>query len=105
MAVGTFPWASWRASDRSRRIAVFIVAPPCDGATMPRAGGHRQDGEARGLTILERWLAARNPSPPGSSPTPQPRRVRDYLLSYEFWINGVVFFLFGLGVKCHWFKW
>src|SRR3990172_11832816 len=51
MAVGTFPWANWRASDRSRRIAVFIVAPPCDGATMLRAGGHRQDGESRGLTL------------------------------------------------------
>ena len=49
--MGTFPWVSWRASDRSRRIAVFIVAPPCGGATMPHVGGHRQDGEARGLTL------------------------------------------------------
>src|SRR3970040_2125078 len=51
MAVGTFPWASWRASDRRRRIAAGIAGPPCDGATMPRAGGHRQDGESRGLTL------------------------------------------------------
>src|SRR5437870_7775583 len=50
MAVGRFPRASWRASDRSERIASFIVAPPRDGATMPRPGGHRPDGEPRGLT-------------------------------------------------------
>src|SRR5438128_11586168 len=52
MALGRFPRASWRASDRSERITSFIVAPPRDGATMPRPGGYRPDGEPRGLTIL-----------------------------------------------------
>jgi hypothetical protein len=60
--------------------------------------------------ILERWVAARYPAALGSSPSPRHRRrARDYLVSYEFWLGGVLcgalFFLLGLIVKCQWFKW
>jgi hypothetical protein len=48
-----FPRVSWRASDRSWRIASFIVAPPRDGATMSQWRGHRPDGEPRGRTLLQ----------------------------------------------------
>src|SRR3990172_261742 len=79
MAVGTFPRVSWRASDRSRRIASFIVAPPCAGATMPRAGGHRQDGESRGLTKMT--LYAEHGVPYYWIADPESRSVEAYMLT------------------------
>src|SRR3970282_2454969 len=79
MAVGTFPWVSWRAADRSRRIASFIVAPPCAGAPMPRAGGHRQEGESRGLTKMP--LYAEHGVPYYWIADPESRSVEAYMLT------------------------
>ena len=73
--------------------------------TLPFEGARRL--HPPGNRYADWGTITRQRQPPGARPavtTHRQRRVRDYLMSYAFWIGGVVFFLLSLTVQCSWFK-